>query len=224
MKLKVIGKVESDFTEKFGIPRQSGIVPDLKAKIVFEPQFRSSDAIRGIEGYSHIWIIWQFSKSIREGWRPTVRPPRLGGNSRIGVFATRSPFRPNELGLSSVKLEKVEYAKNGPVLHISGADILNGTPIYDIKPYLPYTDCHPEAVAGFSEEVMGDKAEVEISEEARKVFPEDKINTLIGLLKQDPRPSYKEAEMKTYGFEFAGYEITFEGFKNKIKVTKISKL
>ncbi|MBQ9938620.1 MAG: tRNA (N6-threonylcarbamoyladenosine(37)-N6)-methyltransferase TrmO, partial [Oscillospiraceae bacterium] len=189
--LKIIGHIITDFADKFGVPRQSGIV-DTKARIVFEPEYRVAEAFRGLEGYSHLWIIWMFSKAVREEWSPTVRPPRLGGNKRLGVFATRSPFRPNPVGLSSVRLERIEFTKElGPVLHVSGADMVSGTPIYDIKPYLAYTDSHPDAVGGFSDSVRDHALEVVCDDALLSTLPEALQQTLPGVLAHDPRPSYQ---------------------------------
>lgn len=221
MEMKIIARVESDFSTKFGIPRQSGIAKGLTSRIVFEPKYRDAHAVRGLEEFSHIWLIWQFSENIREGWSPTVRPPRLGGNTRIGVFATRSPFRPNEIGLSSVKLEKIEYGNRGPVLIISGADLMDGTPIFDIKPYLPFTDSHPEAVSGFAERVADYSLNVEFNCDFPADFPENKKEALNIVLENDPRPSYKEDSHHLYGFVFAGFEIKFYVENGVLKVKEI---
>jgi tRNA-Thr(GGU) m(6)t(6)A37 methyltransferase TsaA len=208
--MKPIALVRSDFPEKFGIPRQSGIVPELSAKIVFEPEYRQVQALRGLELYSHLWLIWEFSKSAGAGWSPTVRPPRLGGNTRMGVFATRSPFRPNPIGLSCVKIESIDLSSSdGPVIYISGADLMDGTPIFDIKPYIPYCDCHPEALGGFA--VPGDRhlLEVNFPSELLQHIPEDKRSALIKVLSADPRPSYHDDAHRVYGMSFAGYNINF---------------
>ena len=208
--MKVIARIRSDFDEKFGIPRQSGLAQSLKASIVFEPEFRSPEAVRGLEEYSHIWLIWQFSRAVREDWSPTVRPPRLGGNTRMGVFATRSPFRPNALGLSSVKLDGVELDPElGPVLNVSGADLLNGTPIYDIKPYVKYADSHPEAVSGFADTAGERILEVDLPEELLVRVPTDKRQALREVLAQDPRPSYPSDSSRVYGLSFAGLNVKF---------------
>ena len=208
--MKIVAHIESDFNEKFGIPRQSGIVPELKARIVFEPEYRNPHAVMGLEEYSHIWILWQFSKAVRDDWSPTVLPPRLGGKTHVGVFATRSPFRPNAIGLSSVQLERVEIdAKLGPVLYVAGADLLDGTPIYDIKPYLSYTDSHPEAVCGFADRVKDYELEVIFPEELLGLLPEEKREAAIGILRQDPRPQYQNDPNRRYGVAFAGYDIRF---------------
>ena len=208
--MKKIAHIVSDFPTKFGIPRQSGIVEELKATVIFEPEYRDQNAVRGLEGFSHIWLIWQFSQAIRSDWSPTVKPPRLGGNTRMGVFATRSPFRPNPIGLSLVKLEKIEYTKeHGAILHVSGADLLSNTPIYDIKPYLPYVDCRPEASGGFAETHYHYALEAEIPEEWLKIVPEPKREALLRVLEQDPRPSYQNDPARIYGMEFAGLEVKF---------------
>ena len=208
--MKIIAHIRSDFTTKFGIPRQSGLVDSLKARIVFEPEYRVAEAFRGLEGYSHIWLIWKFSEAVREDWSPTVRPPRLGGNTRMGVFASRSPFRPNPIGLSSVKLERIELdSPEGPVLHISGADLMDGTPIYDIKPYLPYVDCHTEATGGFALQTKEGVIEVNCPSELLERLPEDRREALLDVLAQDPRPAYQNDAGRIYGMEFAGFEIKF---------------
>ena len=208
--LRVLARIRSDFQEKFGIPRQSGLVSPLRALIVFEPEYRNADALRGIDGFSHLWLIWQFSEAVRPDWSPTVRPPRLGGNVRLGVFATRSPFRPNPIGLSCVRLETVRTDPAlGPVLEVSGADLLDGTPIYDIKPYLPYADCHPEAVGGFASEAPQAHLEVEIPPALLEAFPADKRDALFGVLSLDPRPSYHNDPARVYGMRFGGFELRF---------------
>lgn len=209
--MKVIARISSDFTTKFGVPRQSGLVEELRARVVFEPEYRNADAFRGLEDFSHVWLIWQFSKAVREDWLPTVRPPRLGGNKRIGVFATRSPFRPNALGLSSVRLERVElHPELGPVLHVSGADLMDGTPIYDIKPYIAYADSHADATGGFVDTVERRRLTVECGEDLLRRVPEDKRQALLGVLAQDPRPSYQEDAQRVYGMAFAGLEVKFK--------------
>mgnify|MGYP002796589227 CR=1 FL=1 len=205
-----IAHIHSDFPEKFGIPRQAGLVRELSARIVFVPDYRVAEALRGIEQYSHLWLIWQFSREADRAWRPTVRPPRLGGNVRMGVFATRSPCRPNALGLSSVRLEAVEWdAPDGPALRVLGADLLDGTPIYDIKPYLPYVDSHPEAEGGFSAATADRQLEVEFPPELRERVPEDKRAALLGVLAQDPRPGYQHDPGRVYGMTFAGRTVRF---------------
>lgn len=222
--MNIIARIYTDFKEKFGIPRQSGIADELTARVVFEPKYRVPEAIRGIDGYSHLWLIWQFSESQRTDWSPTVRPPRLGGNRRMGVFATRSPFRPNPIGLSSVRLIGIERTeKEGDVLIVAGADILNGTPIYDIKPYLAYTDSHPEATGGFSDPVREYALNVNISDELLCRIREDKRASLITVLRHDPRPSYQEDDSREYGFKFSDYEIFFKVSNNTLTVTNIEK-
>lgn len=208
MLIKPIAHIESPFTDKFGIPRQSGLA-SLPSRIVFEPEYRVKEAVRGLEEYTHIWLIWQFSKSVRDDWSPTVRPPRLGGNKRVGVFATRSPFRPNPLGLSSVKLERIDLdAKDGPILYVSGADILDGTPIYDIKPYLAYTDAHIDAVGGFSAMREG-TLKVEFAEGVKAQVPEELLGGLVDLLSQDPRPAYQNDPERVYKMDIAGMTVCF---------------
>lgn len=207
--LKVIARMESQFPSKFGIPRQSGLVEELRARVVFELEYRSPDALRGLGGFSHLWLIWGFSANRREGWSPTVRPPRLGGNERLGVFATRSPFRPNPLGLSCVKLEGVELSTpKGPVLRVSGADLMDGTPIYDIKPYVPYADCRPEATEGFAPTPEG-RLRVEIPPEVEGRIPPEQREALRGVLSWDPRPHYQNDPQRVYGMSFAGMEVRF---------------
>ncbi|MEA4900312.1 tRNA (N6-threonylcarbamoyladenosine(37)-N6)-methyltransferase TrmO [Desulfitobacterium sp.] len=208
--MKIIARIRTNFPTKFGIPRQSGLVDALKGMVVFEPEYRNPDALRGLEGFSHIWLIWEFSEAVRDTWSPTVRPPRLGGNTRMGVFATRSPFRPNALGLSSVKLDGIKLHPDlGPVLRVSGVDMLDNTPIYDIKPYLPYTDSHPEAIGGFAEPIKDYKLEVEFPEQWLSFIPEERREALLGLLAHDPRPSYQNDPKRIYGLEFAGFDIRF---------------
>lgn len=207
--LRVIARMESDFPDKFGIPRQSGLT-SLASRIVFEPEFRDPNALRGIEGWSHLWILWIFSEAVRPGWSPTVRPPRLGGNERVGVFATRSPFRPNNIGLSSVKLERVEHTENeGDVLIVSGADLMDGTPIIDIKPYVPYADAHPEASGGFAAEKFGKKLKVVFPEELLSRVEPGKREGLKDLLAEDPRPAVQDAPERVYGMRFSDVEIKF---------------
>lgn len=207
--MKIIARIHSEFPEKFGIPRQSGLVEALSAQVIFEPEYRNPDAVRGLEDFSHLWLIWEFSQAVRESWSPTVRPPRLGGNERMGVFATRSPFRPNPIGLSCVGLERVElHPKLGPVLHVRGADLMDGTPIYDIKPYLPYADCKPEASSGFAPQ-PGTTLAVDIPERWLALIPEEKRGVLKGVLAQDPRPAYQRDPSRVYGLTFAGLEVKF---------------
>ena len=220
--MKTIAHIHTDFPTKFGIPRQSGIVASLQGSIVFEPEYRNAEAVRGLEDFSHIWILWQFSEAVRDSWSPTVRPPRLGGNVRKGVFATRSPFRPNPIGLSSVRLEKVEIDANlGPVLHVSGADLMDGTPIYDIKPYIAYTDSHPDAVSGFASTSAESLLEVN--------FPDDLLNkvhaelrqSLIEVLAHDPRPQYHDDPERIYGMAFGGMEVKFKVDGKRLTVVEI---
>ena len=222
--MKVIAHIRSDFKEKFGIPRQSGLVEALRAEIVFEPEYRNPDALRGIEGFSHLWLIWQFSLSVRKDWSPTVRPPRLGGNTRLGVFATRSPFRPNPLGLSCVRLEGLRQDPAlGTVLVVSGADLLDGTPIYDIKPYLPYADCRPEALGGFAAAAPDAKLRVVIPEALAEAVPPEKREALIGVLSQDPRPSYQDDPARVYGMRFGELELRFTVDGSALTVCEIYK-
>ena len=208
--MHVIARIRSDFPSKFGIPRQSGLIGALKATVVFEPEYRNPDALRGLEGYSHIWLLWQFSEAMREGWSPTVRPPRLGGNTRMGVFATRSPFRPNAIGLSCVKLDGIDlHGKEGPVLYISGADLMDGSPIYDIKPYLPYTDSHPDASGGFAFQSREGVLRVDFPDHLLCRVPAQSREALIAVLAQDPRPAYQNEPGRVYKMEFAGLEVHF---------------
>ncbi len=224
MELKIIARIYTGFSEKFGIPRQSGIA-DVTAKIVFEPQYRRSEALRGIDGYSHLWLIWQFSESVRDGWSATVRPPRLGGNKRMGVFATRSPFRPNPIGLSSVKLLSVERTENeGDILIVSGADILDGTPIYDIKPYLKYTDSHEDALGGFADSVLDYKLSVFIPDELANSIDKKQLDEIRILLENDPRPAYKDDAEREYGMIYSKYEIFFKVDGADLEVTQIKKI
>jgi len=208
--MKPVARIRTDFPTKFGIPRQSGMVNELKGKVLFEPGFRNPDALRGLNEYSHIWLIWEFSASKQEGWSPTVRPPRLGGNKRMGLFATRSPFRPNPIGLSSVRLERIEWhTDEGPVLHVAGVDLMDGTPILDIKPYIPYTDSHAEASGGFTDDIVTTPLGVVIPAELLgKVFPA-KLQALREVLANDPRPSYQGDPDRVYGFTFAGQDVRF---------------
>ena len=221
--IQVIARMHSDFATKFGIPRQSGLVQALRSTIVFEPEYRNSDALRGIEEFSHLWIIWQFSQAVRQGWSPTVRPPRLGGNTRMGVFATRSPFRPNNLGLSSVTLLGVEQtAEYGTVLHVGGADLLDGTPIFDITPYIPYGDCHPEATGGFTDRAGEFLLKVDFPPQLLKKLPEDKREAAIGVLSHDPRPSYQRQPERIYGLNFAGCDIRFRVAEDVLTVIEVN--
>ena len=210
VEIQVIARMRSDFPTKFGIPRQPSLVEGLQSTIVFEPEFRNPDTLRGMEGFSHLWIIWQFSEAVRTEWSPTVRPPRLGGNTRMGVFATRSPFRPNSLGLSCVKLEGIDYdTKDGAVIHVSGADLMDGTPIFDIKPYIPYADAHPEALGGFTDTADDFLLKVDFPDELLSLLPEEKRQAAVGVLSHDPRPSYQRKPERIYGLPFAGFDIRF---------------
>ena len=223
--IQVIARMKSDFPTKFGIPRQSGLVEELRSTIVFEPEFRNPDALRGIEGYSHLWLIWQFSQAVREDWSPTVRPPRLGGNTRMGVFATRSPFRPNPIGLSCVRLLGVEATPDrGTVLHVAGADLMDGTPIFDIKPYIPYADCHPDATEGFTAPGQDYLLEVDIPAELLPHIPADRLDALKGVLAQDPRPSYQRDPERVYGFGFAGMEVKFTVRDGVLQVNSVKQV
>ncbi|MBR4210927.1 MAG: tRNA (N6-threonylcarbamoyladenosine(37)-N6)-methyltransferase TrmO [Oscillibacter sp.] len=221
--LRAIARIESPFATKFGIPRQSGLVNDLRARVVFEPPYRNRDALRGIDGFSHLWLIWVFDRAARDNWSPTVRPPRLGGNRRLGVFATRSPFRPNPVGLSSVELERVEDdPTRGPVLCVRGADLADGTPILDIKPYLPYTDAHPDARGGFAADTPTAGLSVEIAPSLLERVPEDERAALVGVLSHDPRPRYQDDPARVYGFGFAGLEVRFRVSGDCLQVVDIS--
>ena len=207
--MQVIARIRNDFPTKFGLPRQAGLVPALRAEVVFEPPYRSDDALRGLEGFSHLWLIWEFSGAVRKDWSPTVRPPRLGGNARVGVFASRSPFRPNPIALSCVKLEEIRRTANdGTVLVVSGADLMDGTPIYDVKPYLPYADAHPEAVGGFAQSAP-EALTVECPPELLQQIPPERREALFGVLAQDPRPSYQDDPERVYGMHFAGFDVRF---------------
>ena len=221
--MKTIARIHTDFPTKFGIPRQSGIIASLQATIVFEPEYRNPDAVRGLEDFSHIWLLWQFSEAVRDDWSPTVRPPRLGGNVRKGVFATRSPFRPNPIGLSSVKLEKVEIdPKFGPILHVSGADLMDGTPIYDIKPYIAYTDSHPEAVSGFATTPAEFLLEVNFPESLLQKVPESQRKSLTDVLAHDPRPQYQDDPDRVYGMAFGGMEVKFKVEERILTVVEVN--
>lgn len=223
--MKIIGHLHSDFTTKFGIPRQSGIVKEIKGKIILEKEYRVAEAFRELEGFSHIWLIWQFSEAVRENWRPTVRPPMLGGNTRVGVFATRSPYRPNSIGLSAVRLDRIEYTDDlGPVLHVSGADLMNGTPIYDIKPYLPFADSIPDATDGFAGKAVREKLTVDFPEALKKIIPTEKLDALIAVLADDPRPTYIDDAERIYGISFGGYEVKFKVSDGLLTVIKTEKI
>ena len=221
--MEPVAHIRSEFPTKFGVPRQAGLVEGLRSAVVFEPPYRVAEALRGIEGFSHLWLIWEFSENKKTGWSPTVRPPRLGGNRRLGVFATRSPFRPNPLGLSCVKLEQVELSTtDGPVLWVSGADLVDGTPILDLKPYLPYADCCPEAVGGFAGEAPEGRLTVNIPPDLLSRVPEDRREALTGVLAQDPRPPYQDDPDRVYGFGFAGLEVRFRVENDTLTVVDVS--
>lgn len=225
LETKIIAKIHNGYKEKFGIPRQSGIAADAESVIVFEKEYRDENALRGIENYSHLWLIWHFSQVEQKKWSPTVRPPRLGGNKRMGVFATRSPYRPNPIGLSSVELIAVEKtAENGTVLRVRGADLLDGTPIFDIKPYLSFTDSHPGAVCGFADGVKDYGLEVSISEDIKSMFSAEEQKTLVSILSQDPRPSYQNEPVRVYGMKFENYEIKFSVEENILSVVSAEKV
>ena len=223
--IKPIARMHSDFPTKFGIPRQSSLVEELCSTIVFEPEFRNPDALRGMEGFSHLWIIWQFSEAVRTQWSPTVRPPRLGGNTRMGVFATRSPFRPNNLGLSCVKFEGlVQDPELGTVIRVSGADLMDGTPIFDVKPYIPYADAHPDALGGFTDTAGDFLLQVEFPDELLRKLPESKRQAALGVLSHDPRPSYQRKAGRIYGLPFAGFDIRFTVEDKTLTVCEVNPL
>lgn len=217
-----IAHIHTDFPEKFGIPRQSGIVEELQATVIFEPEYRTADAVRGLEQYSHIWLLWRFSECADKPFSPTVRPPRLGGNTRMGVFATRSPFRPNSIGLSCVRLEKIDFeSPDAPVLHVTGADLMDGTPILDVKPYLPYADCVPNAAGGFALQSKEDILKVNFPRKLLEKIPEEKRQPLLRVLAQDPRPAYQADAERIYGFTFAGFTVKFTVCENVLSVTAV---
>lgn len=223
--VKPIATMHSDFPTKFGIPRQSGLVDSLRSTIVFEPEYRNPDALRGLEEFSHLWIIWQFSEAVRQEWSPTVRPPRLGGNTRMGVFATRSPFRPNSIGLSCVKLIGLEQTEDcGIVIHVAGADLMNGTPIFDIKPYIPYSDAHPDALGGFTDTAKDFLLNVDFPAQLLEMIPANKQTALMDVLSHDPRPSYQHDSDRLYGLSFAGFDIRFTVKDNTLFVKEVTKL
>ncbi len=224
MELQVIAKIHNGFHEKFGIPRQSGLVPELESVIIFEEEFRQAEALVGLEGYSHLWLIWQFSECSNAPWRPTVRPPRLGGNKRMGVFATRSPFRPNHLGLSSVRLLGIDKTKEfGTVLRVSGADLMDGTPIFDIKPYITYTDAHPDAVSGFADDFVGYKLSVSCPEALLATVSPEEQGALLKILEQDPRPAYQDDESRIYNMDFSDYAVSFTVSGEELTIINIKK-
>lgn len=221
--MNIIARIYNDFPEKFGIPRQPGLVEGLEGRIVFEPEYRAAEAFRGLEGYSHVWLIWDFSENHREGWSPTVRPPHLGGNKRVGVWATRAPFRPNPIGLSLVELKGIELnSPDGPVLYVGGADLMNGTPILDIKPYLPYAEAIPNARGGFTDDDESQELQVELTPELAAIIPKEKLKPLCGVLAQDPRPHYQEDADRVYGMSFGGMEIGFKVAGNVLTVVSVS--
>lgn len=223
--MKIIAKIKTDMPDKFGIPRQSGIVNGLAGKIIFEPEYRVREAVSGIEEFSHLWLLWEFSENKRDGWSPTVRPPRLGGEKRKGVFATRSPFRPNPIGLSCVKLEGVEYTRDlGPVIYVSGVDLMDGTPIYDIKPYITYTDSRPNAVQGFAEDFVDYALNVNFPQDLLDMIPAEKQAGIIGILKHDPRPAYQDSSDRVYGVKYLDFDIHFKVDKNILTVIDVEKI
>ena len=223
MELRPIAHVHTDFGSKFGVPRQSGLVPELTAVLEFAPEFRSPEAVRGLEQFSHLWLIWQFSENADAGWSPTVRPPRLGGNRRVGVFASRSPFRPNPIGLSCVRLLELRHdQERGPLLILGGADLVDGTPVYDIKPYIPYADAHPEAAGGFTDSTPRETLEVECPRSLLERFPEDRRSALLGVLAQDPRPAYQKDPERVYGFVFAGLDLRFSVEGRMLRVLEVN--
>lgn len=222
--MKIIARIHTDFPEKFGIPRQSGLIDELEGVIVFEPEYRNDASLKGLDGFSHIWLIWQFSKAVREDFQPTVRPPRLGGNTRMGVFATRSPFRPNSIGLSAVRLIAIEKTEDfGTVLRVGGADLMDGTPIFDIKPYLPFVDCREDATGGFADEVKDYALQVDFPENLLKILPKNKRNAAVAVLSNDPRPSYQNDD-REYGLSFAGFNITFTVSGGVLTVLAVEKM
>lgn len=223
--MKIIAHIETDFSTKFGLPRQSGLCEELKGRIVFEPEFRREEALRGLEDFSHIWVLWKFSENETDEWSPTVRPPRLGGNKRVGVFATRSPFRPNNIGLSCVRLEKIDFtSENAPVLCVSGIDMMNGTPIVDIKPYIPVADCRNDATDGFTQYTKDYSIDVVFPDELLCIIPEDKRQGALQMLSQDPRPSYINDENRVFGVEYAGFDIRFSVKENTLTVCDVVKI
>lgn len=221
--IRPVAHVYTDFAEKFGIPRQSGLVEELYGRVVFEEEYRRPEALRRIEEFSHLWLIWQFSKAVTQDFRPTVRPPRLGGNERVGVFASRAPYRPNALALSCVRLIRVDWdAPDGPALIIGGVDMLSGTPIFDVKPYIPVADCHPEATQGYTKETREHMLTVEIGEEFLPLIPSDKLSALRGVLQRDPRPGYQDDPNTVYGMDFAGMDIGFTVHQNTLRVVRVT--
>lgn len=221
--IRPVAHIYTDFAEKFGIPRQSGLVEDLCGRVVFEEEYRRPEALRRIEEFSHLWLIWQFSKAVTKDFRPTVRPPRLGGNERVGVFASRAPYRPNALALSCVRLLRVDWdAKDGPALIVGGVDMLSGTPIFDVKPYIPVADCHPEAAQGYTQQTREHLLTVEIQEDLLPLIPQDKLSALRGVLARDPRPGYEDDPSVVYGMDFAGMDVGFTVDKDILRVVRIT--
>lgn len=223
--MKTIARIQTDFPEKFGIPRQSGLVKELKGRIVFEPEYRNPEAVRGLEEFSHIWLLWKFSESKKEHWSATVKPPKLGGKKRVGVFASRSPYRPNDIGLSCVRLEHLEITEQeGPVLQVSGIDLMDGTPIYDIKPYIPLSDCHPEASEGYTEETKQHKLSVDFPQKLLEIYPEEQRAAILGVLAEDPRPAYVQDEERIYGVSYGGYNVRFRIVEDLVRVCAVERL
>ena len=223
--MKIIAHIHTDFPDKFGIPRQSGLVKELTGQVVFVPEYRNPEAVRGLQEFSYIWLLWKFSESKKDHWSATVKPPRLGGKIRVGVFASRSPFRPNDIGLSSVRLQGIEMNERlGPVLHVSGIDLMDGTPIYDIKPYIPVSDCHPEASEGYTKETRRHRLQVEFPEKLLRIYPEEKRQAVLGILAEDPRPAYVLDEERVYGVSFAGYDVKFRVVGDVVRVCAVERL
>lgn len=223
--MKIIARIQTDFPEKFGIPRQSGLVKELRGRIVFEPEYRNPEAVRGLDEFSHIWLLWKFSESKKEHWSATVKPPRLGGKKRVGVFASRSPYRPNDIGLSCVRLERLEITEQeGPVLQVSGIDLMDGTPIYDIKPYIPLSDCHPEASEGYTEETKQHKLSVDFPQKLLEIYPEEQRAAILGVLAEDPRPAYVQDEERIYGVSYGGYNVRFRIVEDLVRVCAVERL
>lgn len=223
-RMKIIARIQTDFPEKFGIPRQSGLIKELKGRIVFESEYRNPEAVRGLDEFSHIWLLWKFSESKKEHWSATVKPPRLGGKKRVGVFASRSPYRPNDIGLSCVRLERLEITEQeGPVLQVSGIDLMDGTPIYDIKPYIPLSDCHPEASEGYTEETKQHKLSVDFPQKLLEIYPEEQRAAILGVLAEDPRPAYVQDEERIYGVSYGGYNVRFRIVEDLVRVCAVER-
>ncbi len=221
-RMKIVAWIQTDFPEKFGIPRQSGLVKELKGRIVFAPEYRNPEAVRGLEEFSHIWLLWKFSESKKEHWSATVKPPRLGGKKRVGVFASRSPYRPNDIGLSCVRLERLELTeREGPVLYVTGVDLMDGTPIYDIKPYIPLSDCHPEASEGYTRETKQHRLSVDFPLELLEIYPEEQRAAILGVLAEDPRPAYVQDEERIYGITYAEYNVRFRIVEEVVRVCAV---